>query len=97
MKAMLLVVVVAAGALTAGVVQAQSGADVAKAKGCLNCHDVDKKKVGPAFKDVAAKHKGNKDAQAALVAKLKSGKGHPKVAASDDELKAAVGFALGGK
>lgn len=97
MKAMLLVVVVAAGALTAGVVQAQSGADIAKAKGCLNCHEVEKKKVGPAFKDVAAKHKGNKDAQAALVAKLKSGKGHPKVAASDDELKAAVGFALGGK
>lgn len=75
---------------------AQSGADVAKAKGCLGCHDIDKKKVGPAFKDVAAKYKGKK-AEASLVAKLKEGKGHPKIAASDAELNAAVGYALGAR
>jgi len=96
MRAILLVVT-AAAALAAGVGFAQSGADVLKAKGCLNCHDNDKKKVGPAFKDVAAKYKGNQGAAATLVAKLKDGKGHPKAAASDAELKAAVGTVLSTK
>ena len=93
MKAMLMIVV-ATGTLLAGGVNAQSGADVVKAKGCMNCHEVDKKKVGPAFKDVAAKYKGDKNAEGSLVAKLKEGKGHAKVAASDAELKAAVGYVL---
>jgi cytochrome c len=86
MKATLLAMA-AAGALMTGVVQAQ---DVLKAKGCLNCHEMDKKKVGPAYKDVAAKYKGNKDAETMLVAKLKEGKGHMKISATDDELKAAI-------
>jgi len=85
--------VLAASALAAAAVFAQSGADVVKAKGCLGCHDVDKKKMGPSFKDIAAK-KGD---EAALVAKLKDGKGHPKIAASDAELKAAVGYVLSTK
>ena len=93
MKA-LLMVVAAAGTLIAGGVNAQSGADVVKAKGCLGCHEVAKKKVGPAYKDVAAKYKGDKNAEGSLVAKLKEGKGHPKVAASDAELKAAIGYVL---
>ena len=84
-------VMVAAGAFAAAGVQAQ---DVLKDKGCVKCHDVDKKKVGPSFKDVAAKNKGNKDAQAAIVAKMKDGKGHPKVAGSDADLNAAVKAAL---
>ena len=82
-----IVILGAAAILAAGAAQAQ---DALKAKGCLNCHEADKKKVGPSLKDIAAKHKGNKDAEAALVSKLKDGKGHPKVAGSDDELKAAV-------
>jgi cytochrome c len=90
MKAILFVIAV----LAAGVAGAQSGADVVKAKGCLNCHEVDKKKVGPSFKEIAAKRKG---AEAALVAKLKEGKAHPKVAASDAELKAAVQHVLATK
>ncbi len=61
MRAMLLVVT-AAAALAAGAGFAQSGPDVLKAKGCMNCHENDKKKVGPAFKDVAAKYKGDKGA-----------------------------------
>jgi len=89
MKAALLVLA-AAGTLAAGSAYAQSGADVLKAKGCMNCHDMDKKKVGPAYKDVAAKYKGSKGAESELVAKIKDGKGHPKIAASDAELKAAV-------
>ena len=58
---------------------------------------MDKKKVGPSFKDVAAKYKDDKGAEAALVAKLKDGKGHPKATASDAELKAAVGTVLSTK
>ena len=34
--------------------------DDMKAAGCVNCHEVDKKKVGPAFKDISAKYKGKK-------------------------------------
>lgn len=96
MKALVLVLV-AAAALAAGVGFAQSGADVLKAKGCLNCHETDKKKVGPAYKDVAAKYKGQKGAAGDLVAKIKEGKGHPKVEASDAELKAAVQHVLSTK
>lgn len=94
MRAMLIVLSVAA-ATTSGAVLAQS--DVLKTKGCLNCHDVDKKKVGPSFKDIAAKHNDDKGASAALVAKLKDGKGHMKIAASDADLKAAVDQVLATK
>jgi cytochrome c551/c552 len=83
MKAIVLAMAVA-GALAAGAVAAQS--DVLKTKGCLNCHEAGKKKNGPSFKDIAKK----KGQEAALIAKLKEGKGHPKIAASDAELKAAV-------
>jgi cytochrome c551/c552 len=74
----------AAFALAAASVQAQT--DVLKAKGCVNCHDAEKKKVGPSIKDIAAK-KGKPDE---LVAKLKDAKGHPKVNATEAEIKAAV-------
>jgi len=90
----MLIVMAAAGMLAGGLVQAQ---DVLKAKGCLGCHEMDTKKVGPAFKDAAAKNKDNKDAAGAIVAKMKEGKGHPKVAGSDAELKAAVDAALSAK
>lgn len=96
MKAKLLVVA-ATGILAAGYGFAQSGPDVLKAKGCLNCHEMDKKKVGPAYKDVAAKYKGKKGAADELVAKIKEGKGHVKIDASDAELKAAVGTVLSTK
>ena len=96
MKTMV-VAVAAAGVLAAGAVYAQSGADVLKAKGCLGCHDMDKKKVGPSFKDVAAKYKGKSGAAGDLMAKIKEGKGHPKIPASDAELKAAVGHVLSTK
>ncbi len=87
-------IIAVAAALVAGAAFAQSGADVLKAKGCDNCHEADKKKVGPSYKDIAAKGKGK---EAELVAKLKEGKGHPKIAASDAELKAAVQHVLATK
>ena len=44
---------------------------------CLTCHSVEKKVVGPAWKDVSAKYKGDKGAQAMLVEKvIKGGKGN---------------------
>lgn len=43
-----------------------------KAK-CGACHAIDKKVVGPAWKDVAAKYKGQKDAEATLVANITKG------------------------
>ena len=41
--------------------------------GCSACHAIDKKVVGPAYQDVAAKYKGDKDAMAKLTAKVKKG------------------------
>jgi len=41
--------------------------------GCMACHSVDKKLVGPAFKDVAAKYKGQGDAVAKLTDKVRKG------------------------
>ena len=52
---------------------ADAGADLAKAKNCLACHAVDKKLVGPAYKDVAAKYKGDKTAEAKLAEKVMKG------------------------
>jgi len=46
---------------------------LASKSGCLACHAVDKKIVGPAYKDVAAKYKGDKDAEAKLSEKVKKG------------------------
>ncbi len=68
--------------LAASAVLAASGAyavDAAAAKAlasksaCLACHAADKKLVGPAYKDVAAKHKGQADAVAKVAARIKSG------------------------
>lgn len=74
---------------------AADGPELLKAKGCLNCHDIEKKKVGPAYKDVAAKYKADADAAGKIIPKLKTGTGHPvKVAASDDELKTIVAYVL---
>jgi len=75
----------------AGWANAQSGDELLKSKGCMGCHDLDKKKVGPSLKDVAAKYKGNKDAEAKVTTALKEGKGHPmKVSASDADIKTMV-------
>jgi cytochrome c len=44
-----------------------------KKDNCAICHSIDKKIVGPAYVDVAAKYKGDKDAVAKLSAKVKNG------------------------
>ena len=48
---------------------------LAKAKNCMACHSVDKKLVGPSFKDVAAKYASQKDATEKLAAKIIKGGG----------------------
>lgn len=61
-------------ALTLSVaVPAMADQALATAKNCMACHAVDKKMVGPAFKDVAAKYAGQKDAAAKLAAKVIAG------------------------
>lgn len=45
---------------------------LAEKGGCLACHNVDSRKVGPGFKEIAAKYKGQ-DVQATLVKKVKEG------------------------
>ena len=68
-------IAIIAGVFCAGIAQvAVAGPeDLAKANGCFVCHTLDKKLVGPAYKDVAAKYKGNKEAVGNLVERLKKG------------------------
>ena len=71
MKAVYVAVMAAAGIVMAG--QAQADEALAKAKNCMACHAVDKKMVGPVYKDVAAKYKGDANAPAMLATKIKAG------------------------
>ena len=95
MKTMLTVAAAAFAFAAAGAANAQAKAeDLMKANGCMNCHDISSKKVGPSFKDVAAKFKGKADADKMLVAQLKEGKGHPAVKASEGDIATMVKFVL---
>jgi cytochrome c len=49
------------------------GAELAQQQGCFACHAVDRKVVGPAFKDVAARYAGDGSASDRLAAKIRSG------------------------
>jgi cytochrome c len=76
MKALVLTAAAASSLMLAG----QAGAADAKAaealaqkSGCLACHSVSNKVVGPAYKDIAAKYKGDKNAEAKLIEKVKKG------------------------
>ena len=97
--------VAAALTLAAPVASAQANVEAAMNKaGCLACHTKDKKLVGPAYKDVAAKYKGQADAVAKLSEKVRKGgqgvygpvpmppTGADKI--SDADLKAAIEWVL---
>ena len=76
MKALLLTIAAAGSMLVAAqanAVDAKAAEALAQKSGCLACHSVEKKVIGPAYKDVAAKYKGDKGAEARLVAKVKAG------------------------
>ena len=67
------VLLIAAASLSLVSASAFANADLAKAKNCLACHAVDKKLVGPSYKDVAAKYASDKDAAAKLAKKIREG------------------------
>jgi len=52
---------------------AQASAELAKTRNCNACHAVDKKLIGPSFKDIAAKYAADKDAPARLAKKVREG------------------------
>jgi len=68
-----LALVLAAAAAIPASLPAQAQEELAKKHACLACHAVDKKLVGPAYKDVAAKYRGDAGAEAKLVEKVKKG------------------------
>ena len=71
MKATPLFLLIAAGLVFSSVSQADEA--LAKSKGCLACHTVDKKLIGPTYKEVARKYAGQKDAEATLVSHVLKG------------------------
>lgn len=100
---------VAALVLCAGAVLAQPAAaslDIVKKARCVACHAVDKKMVGPAYRDVAAKYQGQSEAPAKLFAKVREGGAgvwgqvpmmpHDQDKISDADLKAAIAWILNG-
>ncbi|HEX5337525.1 MAG TPA: c-type cytochrome [Gallionella sp.] len=85
------------------VLSSADGLKLAQQSGCLVCHEVDKKVIGPAWKDVAAKYRGDAGAEAKLITKVAKGGGgawgsvpmppnSPRV--SDADIKALVKFTL---
>ena len=93
---------ITAGLLFGSQAMANDGLALAQKNSCLACHQVDKKVVGPAYKDVAAKYKGDKTAEAKLVKKVKEGgKGvwgeipmPPNAQVSDADIKTIVHWIL---
>ena len=79
--------------------------ELAKKHACFACHTVDKKMVGPSYKDVAAKYRGDKGAEAKLVDKVKKGGAGvwgqvpmpPNAAAPDADIRALVKWVLSQK
>jgi len=66
--------VLALGAATANAALDDAKAqDLMKSGGCSICHSVDKKLIGPAYKDVAQKHKGQADAVTTLEKSVRAG------------------------
>ncbi|TVO53207.1 c-type cytochrome [Denitromonas halophila] len=94
-------------ALALGCIQpALASYDVVKKARCISCHALDKKMVGPAFRDIAAKYAGQADAQTALFAKVREGGAgvwgqipmtpNDEAKISDDNLKVAIDWILAG-
>ena len=92
----------AVGLLSSGAASAQSAEDLIKKHGCVACHANDKKVVGPAYTEVAAKYKGDAGAAAKLMEKVKKGGSGvwgpvpmpPNPTVSDADLKTMVTFIL---
>ncbi len=91
-----------ASAQAGGALELQSGQAMMQKDGCAACHAVDKAIVGPAYKQVAAKYRGDKSAAAKLEQKVKTGGSGvwgpvpmpPNTAVSDADIKALVSWIL---
>ena len=100
MKSVLISALVAAGVLASA--PAFANKDLATKSGCMACHAVDKKLVGPAYQEVAKKYKASDEAM--LFEKVrKGGKGvwgqipmPPNAAVKDDDLKTLIKWILAG-
>ena len=93
MKLVLISAFVAAGVLATGA--AQASPELSKSAGCAKCHEIDKKKKGPAFKDSAAKYKGKADAEAVIFKSITDPKGdHPEMKASPEDTKTMIKWIL---
>jgi cytochrome c len=92
----------AVGLLAGAPAFATDGQALAQKYACMSCHQVDKKVVGPAFKDVAAKYRGDKNAEGHLIEKVKKGGSGvwgtvpmpPSPQVPDADLKAIVSWVL---
>jgi cytochrome c len=62
-----------ARAKTESVAEPAQPAELARRKACLSCHGIDNRIVGPAFRDIAKRYKGQDGAEARLVEKLRRG------------------------
>ncbi len=102
MKHALMAALAGVSILAAGGAQAAAGDDLLKKNACTACHALDKKMVGPAYKDVANKYRGQKDAPAKLAEKVKKGGTGvwgqipmpPNAGVSDADLKAMIEYVL---
>lgn len=86
-------IALAAAGILAGAMPATADEALFKSKGCVKCHDAEKKKKGPSITAMTAKYKGD---AAKATAAVKS-QDHPEVNATDDELKKLVAHAIGAK
>lgn len=85
-------------------VPAQASEAIAKKARCVACHAIDKKLVGPAYRDVATKYRGDSAAPARLAEKVRHGGNgvwgqvpmmpHPADRIGDDDLKAVIAWVL---
>lgn len=76
MKSLISLAIVASISIGSSAAMAMDKAEslaLAKKSGCLACHSVEKKIVGPAWQDVSKRYKGSSEAKAQLVAKVKKG------------------------
>jgi cytochrome c len=85
-----------------GMALADAGEDLMKKSGCTACHAIDKKVIGPAYQEVAAKYKGDAGAAAKLEEKVKKGGSGvwgaipmpPNTQVSDADVKTLVAYIL---
>lgn len=90
MKAIHLTLLVAAGILASGSSLADEA--LAKSKGCLACHTVDKKLIGPTYKEVAQKYAGQKGAETKIAETIVKGTPTPAGVGWQKEGKATLPF-----